>query len=79
MNNRETFREAAGMLTREDQTSLVWLQWNWEDYYEITLEDGTWRAASLLAPDDVLTADNPYGLRDEIHAHHARVTQAARQ
>ena len=32
------------MISREDMTSLIWLRMHWENYYQISLDDGLWRA-----------------------------------
>jgi len=55
--------------SKEDQTSLIWLQWHYESHFKISLEDGgIWQALPLYA-DDVLTADDPMKLRDAMKNH----------
>ena len=57
-------------LSKEDRTSLTWLRMNYEDEFRITLEDdGTWQALPLSGEPDVLTSDDPYGLRDDMRAY----------
>lgn len=52
------------MLSREDQTSLIWLQWHWDKHYVIKVIDGVWQAHPADSPTEVLTADGPMQLRD---------------
>lgn len=59
------------MLTREDQSSLIWLRMHWENFYEITFDDGVWKAVFNYNPTDVLTADSPMELRDAMRDHYA--------
>ena len=59
------------MLTKEDQTSLIWLRMNWENHYKISFEEGDWQALPLLAPADILTADTAIDLREAMKDHFA--------
>ena len=56
------------MISKEDQSSLIWLRWHWESHFTISLEDGVWQALPLYA-DDILTADTPLRLRDAMKDH----------
>ena len=43
------------MMTKEDQTSLIWLRMHWESHCQISFEDGVWQAP-LTAPTDCGTS-----------------------
>jgi hypothetical protein len=67
------------MLSKEDRTSLTWLQMNYETHFKITLEDdGTWRALPLSGQPEVLTSDTACGLRDAIRDQLGLEAQATR-
>ena len=66
-------------LTSEDQTSLIWLRMHWESDYTVTFDDGVWKAVSSRNPTDVLTADGPMQLRDQIKDHWLRNFELVRQ
>jgi len=57
------------VLTKEDQTSLIWLRMNWESHYKISFEEGVWQALPLFAPTDILTAETAMELRDAMKDH----------
>jgi hypothetical protein len=38
------------VLSQEDQTSLIWLQWHWEKHYVIRVMPGEWQAYAANAP-----------------------------
>jgi hypothetical protein len=59
------------MISKEDQTSLIWLRMNWESHYQISFEDGIWQALPSFSPAEILTADSAYGLRDVMKDHFA--------
>jgi len=52
------------MISKEDQTSLIWLQWHWDKHYVIKIIDGTWQAHPADRPLVVLAADSAMDLRD---------------
>ncbi len=52
------------MISREDMTSLIWLRMHWETYYQISLDDGLWRALPVGGSADALTAKSALQLRD---------------
>ena len=54
------------MLSQEDQTSLIWLQWHWEKHYVIRVMDGEWQAYAADAPLEVLSANSAMELRDRM-------------
>jgi hypothetical protein len=52
------------VISREDMTSLIWLRMHWENYYQISLDDGLWRALPVGGSADLLTAQSALQLRD---------------
>jgi hypothetical protein len=51
------------VISREDMTSLTWLRMHWETYYQISLDDGLWRAP-VGGRADFLTAKSALQLRE---------------
>jgi hypothetical protein len=54
------------MLSKEDQTSLIWLQWHWDRHYVIRVMDGVWSAIPEGQTALVLMADSATELRDKM-------------
>jgi hypothetical protein len=59
------------MLDREQQTSLIWLQWHWGTRYAISVVDGTWTAYPASAPEQRFTAGSALDLRELMRNDHA--------
>ena len=59
------------MLTREEQSDLVNLAWNWDSAYRFEVIDGIWKATSVVDPPTVLTADSADELRQKVRDDYA--------
>ncbi len=60
------------MLDRQDQTSLIWLQWHWGSHYSVAVIDGRWQAHPMDAPAELLIAESPSALRELMRNDHAQ-------
>ena len=59
------------MLTREEQSDLLNLAWNWDSAYRFEVIDGIWKATSVLDRATVLTADSADELRQKVRDDYA--------
>ena len=66
------------MLTREEQSDLLNLAWNWDSAYTFEVIDGVWKATSTADPVAVLTADSADELRQKVREDYAERQRAAR-
>jgi hypothetical protein len=53
-------------ISKEDQTTLNWLRWNWEDDYAVSFDGAVWTAIPRAAPDAPLRAPSPVRLRQQL-------------
>jgi hypothetical protein len=67
------------MISKEDMTSLIWLQWHWDSRYVIKLVEGVWQAHPADRPLVVLTADSAMELRDKMKDDFAAQASAGRR
>lgn len=58
------------MLDREQQTSLIWLQWHWGTHYAISVVDGNWTAYPADEPEQRFTAGSALDLRELMRNDH---------
>ena len=56
------------MISKEDQTSLIWLWEMFESHYVIMFKDNMWMARRLDHPTEIMTAGTAVALRDLINA-----------
>lgn len=66
------------MLTREEQSDLLNLSWNWDTVYRFEVVDGVWKAILALDPSTVLTAGSAEELRQKVREDYAGRQRAAR-
>lgn len=66
------------MLTKEEQSDLLNLAWNWDTVYRFEVIDGVWKAILALDPAIVLTADSADDLRQKVREDYAIRQRAAR-
>jgi hypothetical protein len=59
-------------ISREDQTALNDLQFNWDTAYNVSFDGDTWSASPLTEPTVVLTAETSHELRELIRADYQR-------
>ncbi len=67
------------MLSREEQTDLLDLQFHWDTAYRFQVTDGIWTATPAIDRAHVLTAESAWDLRELVRNDYAERQAAARR